>query len=624
MKIKIYYNHSSPCLISIKEDPDAIVWTRIKSIVIENQGDALVSNQSIQLQWSTILNSLPSLLKLKKRKSLDIEYTIETKNQLQKFAKERESVKFAKGTQKAEFSKEEIGNELILRGFVKRTLKEFQIKDVYNLIRLSHGANFSVPGAGKTTVTLALHLLTRSSDTKLLVIAPKNAFSAWDEVITDCLNDETSEQYKFIRLIDGYKNIQQLLKSEATCFIIGYDQLRSCKALFFEFLSTNKVHMVLDESHKMKGGQNSKTGSALLQLSHLPTRKDILSGTPIPKSLSDLGSQMEFLWPGQNFSKNIQIPKIHSTINNLYIRTTKKDLHLTPTNKQFIDVPMSEPQKVLYSIARKEILKNASGILSKSNIDISKTRKSVMQMLQISSNPILLVNKKTQNDPYNFPYDDPNIESLFKSISLEKDSPKIKKACSLAREIVSNESSVNKVVIWSTFTYNVERIAYLLKDLGAVFIHGGVNTGSQFDINTREGRIKLFHDDPNCKVLIANPAACSEGISLHKVCHNAIYVDRSYNAGQFLQSLDRIHRLGLTKNIQTNVYILESIAPKNIGSIDHSVRNRTHEKLKIMDNILNDTDLKQLLLDEEEGFNSEPDIVTDDIIDIMNTLKLNN
>ena len=43
---------------------------------------------------------------------------------------------------------------------------------------------------------------------------------------------------------------------------------------------------------------------------------------------------------------------------------------------------------------------------------------------------------------------------------------------------------------------------------------------------------------------MANPKACSESISLHKACHNAIYYDQNYNAAEFLQSLDRIHRVG--------------------------------------------------------------------------------
>ena len=45
-------------------------------------------------------------------------------------------------------------------------------------------------------------------------------------------------------------------------------------------------------------------------------------------------------------------------------------------------------------------------------------------------------------------------------------------------------------------------------------------------------------------VLLANPQAMSEGISLHLECHDAIWLDRTYNAGQYLQGIDRIHRLG--------------------------------------------------------------------------------
>ena len=38
--------------------------------------------------------------------------------------------------------------------------------------------------------------------------------------------------------------------------------------------------------------------------------------------------------------------------------------------------------------------------------------------------------------------------------------------------------------------------------------------------------------------------SASEGISLHKVCKRALYLDRTYNAAQYLQSRDRIHRIG--------------------------------------------------------------------------------
>ena len=51
----------------------------------------------------------------------------------------------------------------------------------------------------------------------------------------------------------------------------------------------------------------------------------------------------------------------------------------------------------------------------------------------------------------------------------------------------------------------------------------------------------------NSMVMIANPATLAESISLHKCCQNAIYVNRNYNAAQFIQSKDRIHRINMPK-----------------------------------------------------------------------------
>ena len=50
-------------------------------------------------------------------------------------------------------------------------------------------------------------------------------------------------------------------------------------------------------------------------------------------------------------------------------------------------------------------------------------------------------------------------------------------------------------------------------------------------------------------ILIGNPKKGGEGISLHYNCHNAIYLDRTYNAAEYLQSRDRIHRIGMPSDV---------------------------------------------------------------------------
>ena len=62
----------------------------------------------------------------------------------------------------------------------------------------------------------------------------------------------------------------------------------------------------------------------------------------------------------------------------------------------------------------------------------------------------------------------------------------------------------------------VEHLAVLLTGVGAEYIHGGIGTDDDDEnLESREAIIRRFNDpDSPTRVLAANPAACSEGISL--------------------------------------------------------------------------------------------------------------
>jgi len=72
----------------------------------------------------------------------------------------------------------------------QRALRPFQLRDLCLILALSHGANFSVPGAGKTSVTYAVYEAerVRGRVERLLVVAPLSAFDAWvdDAGSSDC------------------------------------------------------------------------------------------------------------------------------------------------------------------------------------------------------------------------------------------------------------------------------------------------------------------------------------------------------------------------------------------------------------------------------------------------------
>ena len=155
-----------------------------------------------------------------------------------------------------------------------------------------------------------------------------------------------------------------------------------------------------------------------------------------------------------------------------------------------------------------------------------------------------------------------------------------------------------------------------MKDLGAEYIHGGVATGSEEEYDTRKWKIKKFKDpNSNCKVLVANYASCAEGISLHKICHDAVYVDRSFQADQYLQSEDRISRLG--NNDPKNIYILESAIPRHLRNIDYAIKINLQRKIENMGNFLDDDRLIQMAMDETSG---EMPIDEDTTIESMNEI----
>jgi SNF2 family DNA or RNA helicase len=615
-----YLENGTQGQLEISSNFASSAWNRIRELVLSFQPDAEITRVFIKAEWTTILSIISELASLKKRYGFKTTYNKATELQLIRFRDEFKATREALGRNKISVTVEEIPTILKNKKFTQRELTKHQLRDLSIMANLSNGANFSVPGAGKTTVAFATHILTRENDTFLLVVAPKNAFMAWDEVVEDCMDPSVCKDWRFLRLIGGSELIRQTLKNPPLRMIISYDQFIRVSILIISFFKTHKVHLILDESHRMKGGEKSKRGNSLLKIAHLPIRKDILSGTPLPRSIQDIAPQMDFLWPGQSLGKSIvESLSPHEILKKFYARTTKQELNLPPVHRKFYQIEMSPAQLALYSLVRSEFLKRYEGIKVDGNIDLMAAKKSVIRLLQISSNPIMVVRSLTEEKFEGFQFDDTKIHAIFSTIVEEWDSPKIKKACEIARGLVSKGE---KCVIWSNFKENVERIAFLLRDLGTTYIHGDVETGIDEDPNTREGRIKLFHQEKSgYNILVANPAACSEGISLHKVCHNAIYVDRSFNAAHYLQSVDRIHRFGLDKEIKTHVHILESVAPITIGSIDFSVRRRLIDKLNIMSEALMDYDLRQLALDEEEAdLPVDSDILIEDVKDIIREL----
>ena len=163
----------------------------------------------------------------------------------------------------------------------------------------------------------------------------------------------------------------------------------------------------------------------------------------------------------------------------------------------------------------------------------------------------------------------------------------------------ANATAGLKTLVWSNFVLNIEELAErILAPYQPAVIYGGVPSGDEdAEFVTRERELRRFRRDKRCQVLIANPAAMAEGVSLHEECHDAIYLDRTFNAGQYLQSLDRIHRLGLPPRTKTRITFLVST-----GTIDEVVNARVQTKAERLGTMLSDPNLVAMALPDEDSY----------------------
>jgi SNF2 family DNA or RNA helicase len=552
-------------------------------------------NNTFMLPWFELRRGITSIAYVLKQELVNVIFDSFSTELISEIITDRQNIKQRRAS--FEIGEDEFENYLSESNF-QRTLKPEQKRDALKLLSLRHGANFSVPGAGKTTTILAVHSILKkiSIVNKLIVISPINAFISWEDEIDEIYKDNKP---KIVRLNKFHFEDSSILKKEdPDILLVNYEKLRRNINEIVPFFINNKVHLILDESHRIKSGVNNISFNQIIKLADIAKRRDILSGTPMPQSYLDLEPQFDYLWPGENIIKsqsdkdeNIVNANINTSINKLFVRTTKNELGLTPPVVKYTTVPMGPIQSELYRLFKSETARVIAGIDKPNMYTFRRIGKSVVKLLQAATNPMLLSLKDDYTtDTLPIPNNKEYWELLEDFRKYEKP-VKIEYLIKRVKEITS-ENPENKVLIWTYFVRNILILEKIFKEYNPVTIYGGIPSGSDEEETNREGRIRKFHDDPSCKIMIANPQACGEGISLHKICHYAIYLDRNFNSAFYLQSIDRIHRLGLPKEIDTNIEILISE-----NSIEELLISRLNDKIKAMGDVLDDPYLHSLAYD---------------------------
>lgn len=493
-----------------------------------------------------------------------------------------------------------------------RSLYPLQLLSAYHLAFSQNACNFSVPGAGKTSIVYGayayLHSLPKSHPKyvdRLLIVGPLSSFGPWELEYAECFGKAPSVK----RLISGISKSekQEYLISGHTCelTLVSYASLVSLEKYLGFFLRNNRVMVVLDEAHKAKNSSGGIIAQTVLNFAKYCSARVVLTGTPAPNGYEDIYNMFKFIWPTKNvigFEVNQlrditargdeqRISRLISNISPYFIRIRKSDLNIPPaTVHPPILVDMGPIQRRIYDFIEKKYI---DAMLEEGQVDTSSRFKAMLaqartiRLMQAASDPSMLkmpLSEFLEDDECPVEayqaIDDSDILGAILAYEEKEVPAKYQAVKELAQTIIS---AGGKVVIWATFTHTIHGIKEYLSRYGiaAQELYGaipveqeGINDDSDDMIFTRERIVQEFQK-PDCpfKVIIANPFAVAESISLHKACHNAIYMERSFNAAHFVQSKDRIHRYGLAPGTETNYYYVLSR-----DSVDETIDTRLSEK----------------------------------------------
>lgn len=429
-------------------------------------------------------------------------------------------------------------------------------------------ALFDEQGLGKTKVVIdALCLDMRDGLIEgAIIICNKSLIPVWEDEI------KKHSHLSFVALRGTPKEKGARFMGFSHFYLINYEQVIKELERLKMFLDIRKLAMVLDESQRIKN-PTTKTAQSLHALRTLPVKKVIVTGTPVANKPEDIWAQIYFLDGGkllgnsyESFKRGygVDVPKtqdleVHATkldelkgrLSTISIRRLKDQvLELPGKRYEEVYVSLEGRQWEMYQKAKEDLYLELMELDGQTIIDdMENILKKLLRLNQIASNPGL-IDAEYSEEPSKFPVLDQLVEDCIKR--------------------------GEKVIIWSAFNGNIRALRRRYEHHGSLMLFG------EIPIDKRKKTVDLFQNDKAKQVLIANPAAAKEGLTL-TAANNAIYLDRNFSLVDYLQSQDRIHRITQTKPCQ----ITKLIAANTIDEYIDEIIYKKHQLAQyIQDDIL--------------------------------------
>jgi len=315
----------------------------------------------------------------------------------------------------------------------------------------------------------------------------------------------------------------------AAFYVINYEAVETELASLRALLRFKPMAFVLDESHRIKTPQ-AKVTRAIMQLRSDAARRYLLTGTPVANKPDDLWSQIFFLDGGESLGATMEqfrsrfgssrgyknVDDLRERLSAISIRRLKEGtIPLPPKKASRVHVGLTGRQWAMYDKMRNELALwvtslDGEQILKQAEVILAR----LVRLAQLASNPGLL-DAAYRETPAKFAVLDDLLEKYV------------------------NQGS-QKAIVWTSFVGNISTLQSRYAQHSPVTLYGELETPE------RDRAIQAFRGDEAVRLLIANPAAAREGLTLTEA-NVAIYLDRTFNLVDYLQSQDRIHRISQTR-----------------------------------------------------------------------------
>ena len=423
----------------------------------------------------------------------------------------------------------------------------------------------------------------------VLIVAPKGVYRNWfDTEIPKHLPDHVeyrmalwspSPRKAEAQALDNLFTVTEDLK----ILVMNIEAFSTPKGTKFatRFLLAHEAMMAIDESTTIKT-PNSARSKNTEKVGRGARYRRIMTGSPVTKSPLDLYQQCAFLSDGcLNLSS-------YYAFQARYAVTVERQLN-THSFKQIVgyrrlDELKEKMDRFAFRVKKEECLDLPEKLYVKREVDLTDEQikayneMKTMALARIDDNLVSTVNALTQLMRLH--------QIVCGHVKMDDGTVKELPNRRISELMSVVEESDGKIIIWANYRHDIEAIKIALsKEYGMTAV--GMYYGDT-DMDERKRVVAEFQDpESEMRFFVGNPSTGGYGLTL-TAANTMVYYSNSFDLEKRLQSEDRAHRIGQTKNV---TYI-DLIA---VNTIDEKIVKALRSKIDIATQVLGE-DIKQWLI----------------------------